>query len=193
MRCNWADYDPLMAEYHDKEWGVPLFDDRKQFEFLSLEVMQCGLSWMTVLKKREALNKVFDGFEPGIVSRYDETKIESIMAFDGIIHSIRKVRAIVNNAKCFLRIKQEFGSFSNYIWHFTDGRSVEYPGHADVSVFVARNELSDTISADLKKRGFSFLGSVTVYSHLQASGVINDHMDYCFRYKELKEKGIQTR
>lgn len=182
-RCFWADSDPLLREYHDKEWGVPLFDDIKQFEFLSLEVMQCGLSWLTVLRKRDALNKAFDNFDPKSVALFDEKKIEEILNTDGIIRSERKIRAIVNNAKAFLEIQAEFGSFSSFLWSFTNNKSVEYENTHEI---VARNELSDMVSAELKRRGFSFLGSVTIYSHLQAAGIINDHFDYCFRYKEVK-------
>jgi len=181
-RCNWTGDDPLLVEYHDKEWGVPLHDERKQFEFLSMEVMQCGLSWLTVLRKRAFLRSAFDDFDANKVALYDEAKIEEIMRIEGIIHSPRKIRAIINNAKAFLRIQEECGSFSSYLWQFTDNKPVEYPGHAEGSVLIAKNELSDTISRDLKSRGFSYLGSITVYSHLQAAGLINDHLAYCFRY-----------
>ena len=187
-RCRWTGDDPLLIEYHDNEWGVPLHDDIKQFEFLSMEVMQCGLSWLTVLRKRDALRLAFDDFDAFKVAQYDDEKVEEIMGMEGIIHSPRKIRSIINNAKAFLRIQEEFGSFSSYLWQFTDDKTVEYPGHAEGSVMVAKNELSDRVSGDLKKRGFSYLGSVTVYSHLQAAGVINDHQDYCFRYKQLKHE-----
>jgi len=186
-RCSWTGDDPLLVEYHDKEWGVPLHDERKQFEFLSMEVMQCGLSWLTVLRKRENLRSAFDDFDINKVALYDEAKIEEIMKIEGIIHSPRKIRAIINNAKAFLRIQEESGSFSSYLWQFTDNKTVEYSGHADGSILIARNELSDTISKDLKSRGFSYLGSITVYSHLQAAGLINDHRDYCFRYHSSDE------
>jgi DNA-3-methyladenine glycosylase I len=186
-RCSWTGDDPLLVEYHDKEWGLPIHDDRKQFEFLSMEVMQCGLSWLTVLRKRDALRSAFDDFDASKVALYDDVKIEEIMGTEGIIHSPRKIRAIINNAKRFLRIQDEFGSFSSYLWQFTDNKPVEYPGHADGSVQIASNDLSDRISSDLKGRGFSYLGSITVYSHLQAAGVINDHLNYCFRYHQLHE------
>ncbi len=184
-RCSWTGDDPLLIEYHDNEWGIPLHDDLRQFEFLSMEVMQCGLSWLTVLRKREALRSAFEGFDPSKVAQYDEEKVEDIMRMEGIIHSPRKIRAIVGNAKAFLRIQDEFGSFSSYLWNFTDNKTVTYPGHAEGSVLLARNELSDLISGDLKKRGFSYLGSITVYSHLQAAGIIDDHLDYCFRHRQL--------
>ena len=187
-RCSWTGDDPLLIEYHDKEWGIPLHDDRKQFEFISMEVMQCGLSWLTVLRKREALRSAFDDFDASKVALYDEAKVAEIMGMEGIIHSPRKIRAIINNAKVFLKIQDEFGSFSSYLWQFTDDKPVEYPGHAEGTVFIAKNALSDTISSDLKRRGFSYLGSITVYSHLQAAGVINDHLDYCFRYHALHDR-----
>ena len=182
-RCSWTGNDAQMIEYHDTEWGVPLHDDLKQFEFLSMEVMQCGLSWMIVLRKREILRLAFDNFDPVKIARYDDARVDAIMQLAGMIHSMRKIRAIINNAKAFLRIQAEFGSFSTYLWQFTDNRTIEYPGHADGSVVVASNDLSDKVSKDLKGRGFSFLGSITVYSHLQAAGLINDHRDYCFRYR----------
>lgn len=184
LRCEWADSDPLLADYHDKEWGVPLFDDVKHFESLSLEVMQCGLSWMTVLKKREVLNSAFLGFDPEKVASFKDEDVERIMSTDGMIRSRRKILAVIRNARAFLSIKAEYGSFSSYIWGFSDGKIMEYPGHADGSVTVAKNELSERVSSDLKSRGFCFLGPVTVYSYLQAVGIINDHYDYCFRYRQ---------
>lgn len=180
-RCRWADGDPLLEKYHDTEWGMPLFDDRLHFEALSLEVMQCGLSWMTVLRKREALRAAFSDFDPAAVSKYDSSDVDRIIRAENVIRSERKIRAVISNAKAFLRIQDEFESFSRYIWSFTEGKVMRYPEHADGNM-VARNELSDTISSDLKSRGFSFLGSVTVYSYLQSVGIINDHMSYCFCY-----------
>lgn len=186
-RCSWTGSDELLIEYHDKEWGKPLYDDRMQFEFLSLEVMQCGLSWLTVLRKREIMRKAFDDFSVQKISLYNEDDIDRILNCEGMIRSERKIRAIINNAKAFLLIQKEFGSFSSYLWGFVGHKTVEYPSHTDGSAIVPSNELSDEISRDLKKRGFSFLGTVTVYSHLQAAGLINDHLNYCFRYRELKE------
>lgn len=179
-RCKWVGSDPDMIAYHDTEWGTPLHDDKKQFEFLSLEVMQCGLSWMTVLKKRKALNAAFDNFDPDKIANYGETKVQEILQAPGIIKSERKIRAIIKNAKAFLKIQQEKGSFSSYLWAFTDNNVMTYPGKQ-----YTKNDLSETISQDLKQRGFVFLGPVTVYSHLQAAGVINDHDEGCFRNKEL--------
>lgn len=186
-RCKWTGNDPLLIEYHDKEWGVPLFDDDRQFEFLSLEVMQCGLSWMTVLRKREVIRKAFDAFSPKLVSQYTDEDVFRIMNTEGMIRSERKIRAVISNARHFIEIQEEHGSFSNFIWNYVDFNPVEYPDHADGTVLVSRNELSDQISKDLKKRGFSYLGSITIYSHLQAAGLINDHYDYCFRYLQLKD------
>jgi DNA-3-methyladenine glycosylase I len=185
-RCQWAEGDTLLREYHDTEWGVPLHDDRKQFEFLSLEVMQCGLSWLTVLRKREVMRSLFAGFDPQKVASFGEEEIRRMMETEGMIHSPRKIKAIIADAAAFLRVQKEFGTFSSYLWSFTDGKVMEYPGHADGSVNAARNELSDRISDDLRRRGFSFLGSVTIYAHLQAAGVINDHRDYCFRYNRTE-------
>ena len=181
-RCSWTGDDPLLIEYHDKEWGVPLYDDQKQFEFLCMEVMQCGLSWLTVLRKRENLRSAFDNFDPSKIALYTDEQVEAIMNHENVIRSPRKIRAIIKNAKAFLLVQEEFGSFSSYLWAFTDFKTMIYPHHADESMVVARNELSDTVSADLKKRGFSFLGSITVYAHLQAAGLINNHYEYCFRY-----------
>ena len=185
-RCKWTGNEPMLIEYHDKEWGVPLFDDDKHFEFLSMEVMQCGLSWMTVLRKREVLRKAFDSFSPKLVSQYTDEDVARIMNTEGMIRSERKIRAVINNAKHFIEIQEEHGSFSNFIWGYVGFKPVEYPGHADGTILVSRNELSDQISHDLKKRGFSYLGSITIYSHLQAAGLVNDHYDYCFRYLQIK-------
>lgn len=184
-RCAWANSHALLAEYHDAEWGVPLHDDERQFEFLCMEVMQCGLSWLTVLKKREAFRCAFDDFDAAKVACYTEEDIGSIMQVTHMIRSPRKIRAIINNARAFLRIRQEFGTFSTYLWRFTDNRVMHYPDHTG-EVVVSRNELSDIISKDLRARGFTFLGSITVYAHLQAAGLINDHAHDCFRYHELR-------
>lgn len=183
-RCSWVNDDPLLKTYHDTEWGVPLYDDQKQFEFLSMEVMQCGLSWLTVLKRRDALRIAFEDFDPAKIALYDQDRREEIMVCEGVIRSRRKIDAIIGNAKAFLAIQKEFGSFCSYLWGFTDNKVIIYPSHAEESVFVAKNELSETVSKDLKGRGFTYLGPVTVYSHLQAAGLINDHKHYCFRYKQ---------
>lgn len=180
-RCAWTGDDPLMIEYHDKEWGTPLYDDIRHFEYLSLEVMQCGLSWSTVLHRREVMRACFDGFDPSKVSSYSDADVERILNTEGMIRSERKVRAIISNASCFLSLQKEYGTFSSYIWSFTEGKVMKNPAHA----VIASNELSEMIANELRRRGFRYLGSVTVYAYLQSCGIINDHLDYCFRYREL--------
>jgi DNA-3-methyladenine glycosylase I len=171
--------------YHDSEWGVPVFDDRKHFEFLVLESAQAGLSWITVLKKRENYRRAYDGFDPAKIARYGEKKIASLLANPGIIRNSLKIKASINNARRFLEIQKEFGSFSNYIWGFTKGKQItgKWKTLAEIP---ARTELSDLVATDLKKRGFKFLGSIMMYSHMQATGIINDHIKSCFRYREIK-------
>jgi DNA-3-methyladenine glycosylase I len=184
-RCDWT-RDPLMARYHDEEWGVPCFDDQKQFEFLVLESAQAGLSWQTVLRKRENYRKAFANFDPKKVAKFDSKKIKALLENPGIIRNRLKVEAAVNNAQRFLEIQKEFGSFSKYIWEFTKGnpKTNRWKSLKDLP---ARTPESDALSADLKKRGFKFLGSIVVYSHMQALGLVNDHMTSCFRYRELKK------
>ena len=183
-RCPWCLGNEKMIRYHDEEWGVPVHDDRKQFEFLMMEVMQCGLNWNMMIQKREIFRGCFDDFDFDKVAVYGEVDIERIMGTDGMIRSRRKIEAIIHNAQFFQKIREEFGSFSEYIWGFTRGKTYLYMGHQKGGI-PARNGLSDRISADLKKRGLKYTGSVTVYSHLQACGIINDHWEGCFRYKEL--------
>ena len=183
-RCPWCLGNEKMIRYHDEEWGVPVHDDQKQFEFLMMEVMQCGLNWNMMIQKREIFRACFDDFDFDKVAAYGETDIERILGTDGMIRSRRKIEAVIHNAQCFQKIREEFGSFSEYIWGFTKGKTHLYMGHQKGDV-PARNGLSDRISADLKKRGLKYMGSVTVYSHLQACGIINDHWEGCFRYKEL--------
>ncbi len=183
-RCPWCLGNEKMIRYHDEEWGVPVHDDRKQFEFLMMEVMQCGLNWNMMIQKREIFRACFDDFDFDKVAVYGETDIERIMGTDGMIRSRRKIEAVIHNAQCFQKIREEFGSFSEYIWGFTKGGTYLYMGHQKGDV-PARNGLSDRISADLKKRGLKYMGSVTVYSHLQACGIINDHWEGCFRYRDL--------
>lgn len=183
-RCPWCLGNEKMIRYHDEEWGVPVHVDRKQFEFLMMEVMQCGLNWNMMIQKREIFRSCFDGFDFDKVEAYGEEDIERIMETEGMIRSRRKIEAVIHNAKCFQKIRAEFGSFSEYIWGFTQEKTYLYMGHQKGNV-PARNGLSDRISADLKKRGLKYMGSVTVYSHLQACGVINDHWEECFRYQEL--------
>jgi len=181
-RCNWCMGSELYMEYHDKEWGEPVFDDRKHFEFMVLESAQAGLSWITILKKRENYRKAYDNFDPEKVARYGEKKKTSLLANPGIVRNRLKIEASINNAKHFLEIQKEFGSFSDYIWSFTKGKPVKGKWKT-LEDIPARTELSDLISSDLKKRGFKFLGSIIIYSHLQATGIVNDHITSCFRYK----------
>lgn len=183
-RCPWCLGNEKMIRYHDEEWGVPVHDDRKQFEFLMMEVMQCGLNWNMMIQKREIFRDCFDNFDFDKASTYDETDIERILGTEGMIRSRRKIEAVIHNAWCFQKIRAEFGSFSDYIWGFTKGKTYLYMGHQK-GIVPARNGLSDRISADLKRRGLKYMGSVTVYSHLQACGIINDHWEGCFRYQEL--------
>lgn len=183
----WDNTSEINKKYHAIEWGVPVFDDRKQFEFLMLEAMQCGLSWNIVINKREIFRECFDNFNYDLVAKYTESDIERIMKTDGMIKSHRKIEAIINNAKCFQKIIEEFGSFCEYIWRYSDFKTIIYDKHND-GYIPASNGLSDKIAKDLKKRGFKYLGTVTVYSHLQASGIINDHDKNCPRFKFINSK-----
>ena len=184
--CDWASGEQILRDYHDTEWGVPVRDDKRQFEYLMLEAMQSGLSWLTVLKKREIFRACFDDFDFERIAEYDECDVERIMNTEGVIRSEPKIRAVINNARCFLDVRREFGSFSEYIWSYTDGKTVLYDGHAD-GYIPNSNGLSDAIAKDLKKRGFKYIGSVTVYSHLQACGIINDHSKNSPRYAYINE------
>lgn len=184
-RCPWCEGDELYIKYHDEEWGVPVHDDRKHFEFLTLESAQAGLSWLMILKKRENYRKAFDKFDPKIVSRYNEKKIEKLMSNSGIIRNRRKIEASINNAIRFLEIQDEFGTFDKYIWKFTDFKPI-INSWKNISQIPPKTELSDEISMDLKKRGFKFVGSTIIYAHVQAIGLVNDHIISCFRYNELK-------
>lgn len=183
----WEKTSDVNKKYHEEEWGVPVYDDKKQFEYLMLESMQCGLSWEIVIKKREILKKCFDNFDYDLISGYTEKDVERIMQTDGMIKSEKKIRAVINNAKCFIKIREEFGSFSNYLWKHSDNKTILYDKHCEGYIPVS-NGLSDKIAKDLKKRGFKFLGTVTLYSHLQASGIINDHDKNCPRYKYINSK-----
>jgi len=185
-RCEWSTGSEIYMLYHDTEWGVPSFDDRKHFEFLVLESAQAGLSWITILKKRENYRKAYDNFVPNKVARYGDAKKVKLLADPGIVRNRLKIEASITNAQNFLVIQKEFGSFSNYIWGFTNGKPV-IGKWKNINEIPARTELSDKISLDLKKRGFKFLGSIIMYSHLQATGIINDHLMDCFRYKEVSK------
>ena len=185
-RCEWCLSSELYMAYHDTEWGVPVYDDRKHFEFLVLESAQAGLSWITILKKRENYRKAYDGFDPKKVARYGAAKKKKLLADAGIVRNRLKIEASITNAQKFLEIQKEFGSFSNYIWGYTKGKPVKGKWKK-LSEIPARTELSDTIAKDLKKRGFRFLGSVILYSHMQATGIVNDHITGCFRYRECSK------
>lgn len=182
-RCKWAEGVSLgYIEYHDKEWGVPVFDDRVQFEFLTLEGAQAGLSWSTILNKREGYRQAFADFDPEKVARFTAKRLEKLLQNPAIVRNRLKVQSTVTNAKAFLEIQKEFGSFSKYLWVFVDGRPIQNKFKKDSDV-PATSAVSDTISKDLKKRGFKFVGSTIIYAHMQATGLVNDHVVGCFRYK----------
>jgi len=183
-RCGWCVGDTLYEEYHDKEWGVPTKDDNTLFEFLVLETFQAGLSWITILRKRENFSKAFDGFKYKKIANYKQAKIDSLLQDTGIVRNKLKINATVSNAKAFIKIQEEFGSFSSYIWGFVDGKPIKnnFKNYKDAP---ANTPLSDAISKDLKKRGFKFVGSTVVYATMQSIGMVNDHETSCFRYNEV--------
>jgi len=184
-RCAWANGSEIYQNYHDEEWGVPVYDDQKLFEFLVLESAQAGLSWITILKRREGYRKAFANFDPKIVATFDERKIEELMQDTGIIRNRKKIEATISNARAFLKIQKEFGSFSKYIWNFVGGKPIV--NHFDENdELPAQTDLSVQISKELKKHGFSFLGPVVIYSHMQATGMVNDHYTCCFRHNVLR-------
>jgi DNA-3-methyladenine glycosylase I len=184
-RCAWVNVDdPLMLEYHDREWGVPVHDDRKHFEFLILEGAQAGLSWSTVLKKREAYRKAFDHFDPAKVARFTAPRIEKLLQDPGIIRNRLKIESTVRNAKAFLKVQQEFGTFDAYCWRFVGGKP-KVNKLTSMQQIPATSPESDAFSKDLKQRGFNFVGSTIIYAHMQATGMVNDHLVDCFRYREL--------
>lgn len=183
-RCAWSGKDPLYMDYHDTEWGVPVYDDDKLFEFLILETFQAGLSWITVLRKRENFRKAFDNFDYKQIVKYNEEKFDELMNNAGIIRNKLKIRATISNAQAFMDIQKEFGSFSNYFWKFVDHKPIVNQWKT-MNEIPAITKLSDTISKDLKKRGFKFVGSTIIYAHMQATGMVNDHVPSCFRYKEV--------
>ena len=187
QRCPWCEDGGLLQRYHDEEWGTPLHSDRKHFEYISLEVLQCGLNWLMMLKKREIFRECFDDFDCEKIALYGEEKVGEIMDRPGMIRSPRKIGAIINNARRFLAVREEFGSFDRYIWGFSGGKSVLYTDMRDA----ATSRLSDDVSRDLKKRGFKYLGSVTVYAHLEACGIINDHSAFCWKYGPLAENCVR--
>lgn len=183
-RCGWCVGDPLYEQYHDEEWGVPLFDEDKLFEFLILETFQAGLSWITVLRKRENFRKAFDHFDYKKIAQYQEAQYERLLHDEGIIRNKLKIKATITNAQAFMQVQKEFGSFSNYIWGFVDGKPIKNSWE-DYRKAPANTSLSDTISKDLKKRGFKFVGTTVIYAHMQATGMVNDHEVNCFRYNEV--------
>lgn len=182
-RCGWAKND-LAIHYHDTEWGVPLHDDRGLFEFLVLEGAQAGLSWDTILRKRDNYRKAFDNFDVEKVARYTDKRIAKLLQDEGIIRNRLKIASAVSNAKAFLKVQKEFGSFDKYIWAFVDGKPIKNKWK-EIGQVPAKTEVSDAISKDVKKRGFNFVGSTTIYAHMQATGMVNDHLTKCFRYKEV--------
>jgi DNA-3-methyladenine glycosylase I len=186
-RCPWGLGSENYINYHDNEWGVPVHDDQIHFEFILLEGAQAGLSWSTILNKREHYRKVFDAFDPEKIAQYTEEKVQALLQDSGIVRNKLKVRSAVTNAVAFMKIVKEFGSFDTYIWSFVDGKSIINHWHSQEEV-PAKTILSDRISKDLKDRGFKFVGSTIIYSFLQAVGLVNDHITSCFRYKELGGK-----
>ncbi len=187
-RCAWSGDDPLMIAYHDTEWGVPKHDDHRLFEDLVLDGAQAGLSWLTILRKRDNYRQAFDGFDPARVATYDEARIEALLANPGIVRNRQKVLSAIQNARAFLQIQAEFGSFDRYIWAYVDGRPVQnnWRSQADLP---AKTPLSEIISRDLKRRGFNFVGPTIIYAFMQAVGMVNDHTIDCFRYPEVAALG----
>jgi DNA-3-methyladenine glycosylase I len=183
-RCGWCGTDELYVAYHDGEWGVPVWDDRTLFEFLILEGAQAGLSWSTILNKREGYRRLYDGFDPQIVAGYGDGKRAELLSDPAIVRNRAKVAASIGNARAFLAVQAEFGSFADYIWRFTDGRPIQNAWKT-LAELPAKTTLAETISKDLRKRGFTFVGPTIVYAHMQATGMVNDHLVSCFRHPEL--------
>lgn len=188
-RCEWAGTDALYVAYHDEEWGVPVHDDRTLFEFLILEGAQAGLSWSTILKKRENYRRAFDNFDPQKVAAYGEDKIAALLEDPGIVRNRLKIRSAVQNAQAFLRIQEEFGSFDAYLWEYVGGKPVQN-GWKTLGEIPAETEESRALSKDLKKRGFNFVGPTIIYAFMQAVGMVNDHLLQCFRYQEMQEHPV---
>ncbi|WP_320006028.1 DNA-3-methyladenine glycosylase I [Maridesulfovibrio sp.] len=184
-RCEWAQHE-LEINYHDTEWGVPLHDDQRHFEFIILEGAQAGLSWLTVLKKRESYRLAFANFDPARVARFDENKIELLRQNEGIIRNKLKINSAVRNARAFLEIQEKFGSFDNYIWQFTNGKTIQN-NWKSLSEVPAKTPEAEAMSKDLKKKGFNFVGPTICYAYMQATGMVNDHLVSCFRHQELLE------
>ncbi len=184
LRCAWCGDDPLYVAYHDREWGVPVRDDRTLFEFLLLESAQAGLAWITILRKREGYRRAFDGFDPGNVARYDDARIASLLDDPGIVRNRAKIRAAVGNARAFLDLVEREGSFGDWIWRFVDGRPIQNRRRSTAEL-PATTPLAETISKELKGAGFTFVGPTIVYAHMQATGMVNDHVVDCFRHSEV--------
>jgi DNA-3-methyladenine glycosylase I len=193
-RCEWCGEDPVYVDYHDREWGVPVYDDRSLFEFLVLEGAQAGLSWITILKKRPAYRRAFGDFQPEHVARYTARKVETLLQDEGIVRNRMKIESAVNNAKAFLKVQAEFGSFSDYQWRFVDGTPIRNRFRS-LKEIPAKTAVSDAFSKDLKQRGFNFVGSTIIYAHMQAVGMVNDHVVGCFRHAEVAElgRGVRSR
>ena len=192
-RCAWSGTDPLYIAYHDEEWGVPIHDDRVLFEFLVLEGAQAGLSWSTILRKRDAYRRAFDRFDPRKVARYEKRKVASLLRDAGIVRNRAKIASAIKNAKTFLDVQAEFGSFDAYQWRFVNGRPIQNRWRAEGDI-PPRSAQSDAMSDDLKSRGFSFVGSTIIYAHMQAVGMVNDHLVNCFRHREVVRLGkLDTR
>ena len=181
-RCTWCGDDALYMKYHDSEWGVPVFDDKLLFEFLVLETFQAGLSWITILRKRENFRMAFDDFDYKRIARYDESKYDELLLDSGIIRNKLKIKATINNAQLFMDIQKEAGSFSNYLWNFSNGKPIQN-NWEQMNQVPATTDLSDTLSKALKKKGFKFVGSTVIYAYMQAIGMVNDHIKTCFRSK----------
>ncbi len=188
VRCSWCGDDPLYVAYHDREWGVPVADDRTLFEFLILEGAQAGLSWSTILKKREGYRRAFDGFEPEKVARYSARDVESLLSDPGIVRNRLKVESAITNARAFLKVQGEWGSFARYIWNFVDGCPIQNAWRT-LADLPATTPSAEEISKDLKRRGFRFVGPTIVYAHMQATGMVNDHVVGCFRHSEVAKLG----
>lgn len=183
VKCGWCRHHPLEEKYHDEQWGVPVHDDRQHYQYLLMESMSCGLSWLMMLQREDVFRRCFADFDAYAVARFTEADVDRILQTEGMIRSRRKIEAMIANARAFVDVAREFGTFDRYIWSFTSGQSLVYPSHQEE--WAVRNELSDRVALDLKRRGFKYVGSTIIYSHLQAIGIINDHREGCFRYKAL--------
>jgi DNA-3-methyladenine glycosylase I len=186
-RCSWGESHPLYVPYHDREWGLPCHDDRRFFELIVLEAAQAGLSWLTILKKRDAYRRAFDGFDPRKVARYDAKKIARLLADEGIVRNRLKIESAVANARAFLEVEREFGSFDAYVWRFVGGRPIQNRRRT-IREVPARSPESDALSKDLRSRGFRFVGTTICYAFLQAAGLVNDHLVTCFRHREVRSR-----